>query len=254
MTGVSGTSHTGKKHAYYRCVGRKNGCKQESVQKDLLEETVVQHTFKLLDDKLIDQISQALYEILQGELKNGNVPRLEKLLASNKKASENLMQLLMDGKAKNTILDKLEQLEKERKEIELQLETEKSEILDYTLEDLRYYVKRFKHLDYTKTENRQALIDTFVNKVFYYGDKKGKVRYNVTDFSTGSLYERVVELRGVALQREHTGSRGICINLCLRERAACRGRSPHRAAFSLVPPRARKNRTQKFGFLCLWWS
>ena len=66
-----------------------------------------------------------------------------------------------------------------------------------TLEDLRYYVKRFKHLDYTKTENRQALIDTFVNKVFYYGDKKGKVRYNVTDFSTGSLYERVVELRGV---------------------------------------------------------
>lgn len=46
-----------------------------------------------------------------------------------------------------------------------------SEILDYTLEDLRYYVKRFKHLDYTKTENRQALIDTFVNKVFYYGNK-----------------------------------------------------------------------------------
>ena len=107
------------------------------------------------------------------------------------------MQLLMDGKAKNTILDKLEQLEKERKEIELQLETEKSEILDYTLEDLRYYVKRLKHLDYTKTENRQALIDTFVNKVFYYGDKKGKVRYNVTDFSTGSLYERVVETAGL---------------------------------------------------------
>ena len=197
MTGVSGTSHTGKKHAYYRCVGRKNGCKQESVQKDLIEETIVQDTLKLLDDKLIDQISQALYEILQGELKNGNVPRLEKLLVRNKKASENLMQLLMDGKAKNTILDKLEQLEKERKEIEQQLETEKSEILDYTLEDLRYYVKRFKHLDYTKTENRQALIDTFVNKVFYYGDKKGKVRYNVTDFSTGSLYERVVETIGL---------------------------------------------------------
>lgn len=192
MTGVSGTSHTGKKHAYYRCVGRKNGCKQESVQKDLIEETVVQHTFKLLDDKLIDQISQALYEILQGELKNGNVPRLEKLLATNKKATDNLMQLLMDGKAKNTILEKLDQLEKERQEIELQLEVEKSQILDFKLEDLRYYVKRFKHLDYTKTENRQALIDTFVNKVFYYGDKKGKVRYNVTDFSTGSLYERVV--------------------------------------------------------------
>ena len=143
---------------------------------------------------IYEQITRQIKDhILQGELKNGNVPRLEKLLASNKKASENLMQLLMDGKAKSTILDKLEQLEKERKEIELQLETEKSEILDYTLKDLRYYVKRFKHLDYTKSENRQALIDTFVNKVIYYGNKKGKVRYNVTDFSTGSLYERVVE-------------------------------------------------------------
>lgn len=48
---------------------------------------------------------------------------------------------------------------------------------------------------YTKTGNRKALIDTFVNKVFYYDDKKRKVRYNVTDFSTGSLYERLVELK-----------------------------------------------------------
>ena len=103
----------------------------------------------------------------------------------------------MEGKAKNTILEKLDQLEKERKEIELQFEVEKSEILDFTLEDLRYYVKRFKHLDYSKTENRQALIDTLVNKVIYYGDKKGKVRYNVTDFSTGSFYERLVEIIGL---------------------------------------------------------
>lgn len=197
MTGVSGTSHTGKKYAYYRCFGKKDGCKQETVPKDLIEEAVIQDTLKLLDDKLIDKISQALYEILQEELKNGNVPRLEKLLATNKKATDNLMQLLMDGKAKYTILEKLDQLEKERKEIELQLEVEKSEILDFKLEDLRYYVKRFKHLDYTKTENKQALIDTFVNKVIYYGNKKGKVRYNVTDFSTGSFYERVVDDTGL---------------------------------------------------------
>lgn len=62
---------------------------------------------------------------------------MEKLLTANKKATDNLMQLLMDGKAKNTILEKLDQLEKERKEIELQLEVEKSEILDFKLEDLR---------------------------------------------------------------------------------------------------------------------
>ena len=69
MTGVSGTSHTGKKYAYYRCFGKKDGCKQETVSKDLIENAVIQDTLKLLDDKLIDKISQALYEILQNELK-----------------------------------------------------------------------------------------------------------------------------------------------------------------------------------------
>lgn len=196
MTGVSGTSHTGKKHAYYKCVGKKAGCKQETVQKDLIEEAVIKDTLKLLDDKLIDQISQVLYEIVQEELKNGNVQRFEKLLAANKKASDNLMQLLMQGKATNLIMEKLDHLDKERKEIEQQLDVAKSEMLDYKLEDFRYYVKRFKHLDYTKTENRQALIDTFVNRVTYLGGKKGKVRYNVTDFSKGSYYERLVEMRG----------------------------------------------------------
>lgn len=69
-------------------------------------------------------------------------------------------------------------------------------MLYYKLEDFRYYVKRFKHLDYTKTENRQALVDTFVNRVTYLGGKKGKIRYNVTDFSSCSFYERLVELKG----------------------------------------------------------
>lgn len=40
----------------------------------------------------------------------------------------------------------------------------------------------FKHFDYIKIENRQALVDIFINNVVYYGDIKGKVRYNVTDF------------------------------------------------------------------------
>lgn len=94
---------------------QKNSCIQETVQKDLIEEGIIQDTLKLLDDKLIDQISRALYEIMQEELQSGNVQRFEKLLSANKKASENLMEMLMDGKAKNLILEKLDQLKKERK-------------------------------------------------------------------------------------------------------------------------------------------
>lgn len=68
------------------------------------------------------------------------------------------MQLLIDGNAKDLILDKFDRLEKERKEIALQLDVAKSEMLDCKLEDFLYYVKRFKHFVYTKTENRQAFM------------------------------------------------------------------------------------------------
>lgn len=63
MTGVSGTSHTGKKYAYYKCVVKQDGCKQETVQKDIIKESVVQVALKLPDNKQIDQVSQAVYEI-----------------------------------------------------------------------------------------------------------------------------------------------------------------------------------------------
>ena len=85
MTGVSGTSHTGKKYAYYRCFGKKDGCKQETVPKDLIEEAVIQDTLKLLDDKLIDKISQALYDILQKNKKTVMFRALKNYLQRTRK-------------------------------------------------------------------------------------------------------------------------------------------------------------------------
>lgn len=154
-------------------VGKKDGCKQETVQKDIIKESVVQVALKLLDNKLIDQVSQAVYEIAQ-ELMIEIYSALKNCLPPIKKSKRNLMQLLIDGKAKDLILEKLDRLEKKRKEIALQLDVAKSEMLDCKLEDFFYYVKRFKHFVYTKTENRQAFIDTFVNRVTYLEVQKRK--------------------------------------------------------------------------------
>ena len=192
ITGVSGTSRTGEKHYYYKCFGYKQGCKKKNIQKILIEDAVIEDTLKLLDDEVIDNISKALHDLLQEELKSGNISRLEKLLSDNKRAIENLMKVLMDGKATDLILAKLDQLQKEQKDIEQQLETERTAYLDFTLPQIRRYVKRFKHLDYSVTANRQALIDTFVNKVYLSDDGKSKIRYNVTDFHSGSFLERMV--------------------------------------------------------------
>lgn len=84
----------------------------------------------------------------------------------------------MDSKAKNTILEKLDQLEKERKEIELQLEVEKSEILDFKLEDLRYYVKRSNTLTIPKPRT----------------DKHSLIRLSIRLFTTVTKKEKSVTM------------------------------------------------------------
>ena len=102
----------------------------------------------------------------------------------------------MSGKGTELLLAKLDELQVEQKEIQEQILIEKSGLLDATLPQLRRYVRDFKHKDYTKTANRQALVETFVNKVWLLDDDKAKVRYNVTDFGgskTGSFYDRMVE-------------------------------------------------------------
>lgn len=50
--------------------------------------------------------------------------------------------------------------------------------IDYTYDDIRKWLQHFRTLDYTKTKNRNALIDTFIYRVVLY-DYKMKVLFNL---------------------------------------------------------------------------
>ena len=50
--------------------------------------------------------------------------------------------------------------------------------IDYTYDDIRKWLQHFRTLDYTKTKNRKALIDTFIYRVVLYDDKM-KVLFNL---------------------------------------------------------------------------
>ena len=200
MFGICGTSHTGEKHYYYKCSGARKGCKKKSIQRDLLDDPIIEDILKFLDDDVIDGVAKALYEMLQEENESGNILRLEKLLEENKKAADNLLTAVMSGKGTDLLLEKLQQVQNEQKDIQEQILIEKSGLLDADLPEIRKYVKRFKHLDYTEEKNRQDLVETFVNKIWLYDDRKAKVRYNITDFrghNVGSFYGRMVEVTGI---------------------------------------------------------
>ncbi len=58
MTGTSGTSKSGKLHTYYGCVGaRKKICNKQSVQKDYIENYVIEIARNLLTNERIELIA-----------------------------------------------------------------------------------------------------------------------------------------------------------------------------------------------------
>ena len=88
------------------------------------------------------------------------------------------MQALMRGKIADTLLAQIEKLERENAELNTIIESEKALQINYTYDDIRKWLDHFRTLDYTKTKNRKALIDTFIYRVLLYDDKL-KVLFNL---------------------------------------------------------------------------
>ena len=181
MTGVSGTSRNKTMHNYYKCVGAKCGCHKRAVRKQFIEDEVINAIVGangVLTDEFIDMVAAETYLLIQAERNDSEIKRIESVIADNQNAINNLMQALMRGKIADTLLAQIEKLEKENAELNATIESEKALQIDYTYDDIRKWLEHFRTLDYTKTKNRKALIDTFIYRVVLYDDKM-KVLFNL---------------------------------------------------------------------------
>ena len=188
MTGISSTSKSKKIHHYYKCVGVTKGvCDKRTIRKQFIEDEIIcaivgngtkENPHGILTDEFIDTVAAETYLLIQAEQNDGEIKRLESLVAENQKAINNLMQALMLGKIADTILSQIERLENENKELQDTIESEKALQINYTYADIRKWLKHFRTLDYSKTKNRKDLIDTFIYRVLLYDDKM-KVIFNL---------------------------------------------------------------------------
>ena len=182
MTGVSGTSRNKTMHNYYKCCGTsKQGCRKRAVRKQFIEDEVINAivgTHGVLTGEFIDMVAAETYLLIQAERNDSEIKRIEGVIADNQAAINNLMQALMHGKIANTILAQIEKLENENAELTATIESEKALQIDYSYADIRKWLEHFRTLDYSKTKNRKALIDTFIYRVVLYDDKM-KVLFNL---------------------------------------------------------------------------
>lgn len=173
MVGESGTSKTGAKHHYYRCVNSKKHKKCDSLHKSIrklpLEDAVIRATMaKIMDDAFVEYITDAVMELQSRE--SGLIVTLRKQLSDTERGIENMLNAIQAGVITESTKRRLNELEKTKSMLELRIIQEEMQRPTFTREQITFWIYRFRKLDVTKLEERRRLIDGFVNSVTVFDD------------------------------------------------------------------------------------
>ncbi len=118
--------------------------------------------------------------------------------------------MLESGQIVDVIAERISQKKNERKEIERLILVEEASHPMPTLQEVRFFLNQFKRGDINNEKYRQALVDTFVNRIYLY-DEKMTILFNIQDGHShvtldelGSSKGVLVEMRGVEPLSEST--------------------------------------------------
>ena len=115
MIGYGGTSKTGKRYRYYICKkARKKQCDKRIIDKDVIENLVVEQCLKLLDKESIEYIAKSVSKACESKEEGYIVKDLKKKLSETETAINNLFIALEKGDASELILNRLNQRQDEK--------------------------------------------------------------------------------------------------------------------------------------------
>ena len=82
-----------------------------------------------------------------------------------------MLNAIQAGILTSSTKERLEQLEETKRELETRIAEEKLAKPKVTEEFIRFWLLRFRKLDMSLKDQRQALVDTFINAIYLYDDK-----------------------------------------------------------------------------------
>ena len=201
MVGESGTSKTGKVHHYYKCISRKrkHNCNKKVEKKDWIEQVVVKYTVEnVLTDENIELISTKAMELIKKDMEDTSVlVGLEAVLKEINKKIKNLMTAIEEGIITPTTKERLEELERDKRETEGKIAKEELKKPLLSKERIMYWLTSFKSGDIQDIEYQRRVIDTLVNSVFLYdtdnGGRKIVLTFNVSGSNTLTITSSDIE-------------------------------------------------------------
>ncbi len=82
-----------------------------------------------------------------------------------------MLNAIQAGILTSSTKERLEQLEETKRELEARIAEEKLAKPKIKEEFIRFWLMRFRKLDMSLKDQRQALVDTFINSIYLYDDK-----------------------------------------------------------------------------------
>jgi site-specific DNA recombinase len=185
MAGESGTGKSGAKHYYYICVNKKRlkSCDKKTVRKEWLENLVVEATAKyVLQPGKIEAIAKKCMEVqARDHTQNEELADLQRQLADDEKALNNLVAAMEQGIISKTTKSRLAELEAAKERIEFEIEACKIRQPKLDERQIKFMLSQFeRETDEPLEEYKKNIIECFVNSVYLYEDKL-IVTYNLTN-------------------------------------------------------------------------
>ena len=178
MTAYAGTSKNGKVYRYYICNrARKHECDKKKVEKDKIENFVVAKTMEfLMKDDIVERLVDLLYELQYEE--NTILSRLESQLSERTKEIDNIVTAIQKGVASDALLQRLNELEENKRALEDEIKKEQAERPLFTKDQFRMALYNFRKIDTTTKEGKAKLIETFIDRIYLFDDYM-KIIYNI---------------------------------------------------------------------------
>jgi len=194
LVGDAGTSRQGIRHNYYSCGSRKkyHNCTKATEKKDFLEWYVVEQTIKyILQPERLPYIADIIVNAYKDEFSGDKIANLEKRISKidgdiNKAVDASIE---APAAARKKYYDKIELLETERLDVEIDLSRLKiAASSEYTHNHVIAWLKSFCNGDPLDTDFQRRIIDVFINSVYLYDDRI-VLYYNIRDGQQVSYIE-----------------------------------------------------------------
>lgn len=187
MDGESGKSKTGRIYNYYTCFGRKHlkTCQKKSIRKELIEGWVAEDTMSLLSNEVLEKIADVAVAANEEDiLHNSRLPALRKQKEELQKSIKNIVTVVEKGVNSESLLNRLDELERQVRDIDKQITLEEKETFRLDREQVLFWLERFLGGDIEDEDFRRTLFDLLINSVTVWDLPDGRFKitmvYNLT--------------------------------------------------------------------------